>query len=66
MTRIALSLLPRSQAHQRLLARRHKAADLRETCSLGNFDFSFNPGINRAHIYELDTGPLSVSVTMCS
>ena len=33
--------------------RRNKAADFRETRSLDNFDFSFNPSVNRAHIYEL-------------
>src|SRR5438105_14605043 len=39
--------------HQRMIARRHKLADFREPRSLENFDFSFNPGINRARIYEL-------------
>jgi DNA replication protein DnaC len=39
--------------HQRILARRRKSADFREPRSLENFDFSFNPGINRAQIYEL-------------
>jgi DNA replication protein DnaC len=42
--------------HQRQIHRRHKLADFRETRSLENFDFSFNPGINRAHIYELAAG----------
>src|ERR1700722_5766859 len=42
--------------HQRLFNRRYKLADFRETRLLGNFDFSFNPGINRAQIYELATG----------
>lgn len=41
--------------HQRLLARRHKSADFREPRSLDNFDFAFNPSINRARIYELAT-----------
>ena len=41
--------------HQRLLARRHKSADFREPRSLDNFDFSFNPSINRARLYELAT-----------
>jgi DNA replication protein DnaC len=41
--------------HQRLLARRHKCADFREPRSLEHFDFSFNPTINRAQIYELAT-----------
>jgi DNA replication protein DnaC len=39
--------------HQRLLARRHKSADFREPRSLENFDFNFNPTINRTQIYEL-------------
>jgi DNA replication protein DnaC len=39
--------------HQRLLSRRHKLADFREVRSLDNFDFGFNPGINRSQIYEL-------------
>jgi len=42
--------------HQRLISRRHKLADFRETRLLENFDFSFNPGVNRAHIYELAAG----------
>src|SRR6201994_3200895 len=41
--------------HQRILARRRKSADFREPRSLENFDFSFNPSINRAQIYELAT-----------
>lgn len=41
--------------HQRLLARRHKSADFREPRSLDNFDFNFNPTINRTQIYELAT-----------
>jgi DNA replication protein DnaC len=39
--------------HQRMLARRRKSADFREPRSLENFDFSFNPTINRTQIYEL-------------
>ena len=42
--------------HQRLINRRHKLADFRDLRSLDNFDFSFNPAINRAHIFELATG----------
>ena len=42
--------------HQRMLARRHKSADFRESSSLENFDFSFNPSIKRAQIYELAAG----------
>jgi DNA replication protein DnaC len=38
---------------QRTIARRNKAADFRETRSLETFDFSFNPSIHRAQIYEL-------------
>jgi DNA replication protein DnaC len=41
--------------HKRLLARRHKSADFREPRSLDNFDFGFNPSINRSQIYELAT-----------
>jgi DNA replication protein DnaC len=39
--------------HQRMLARRRKSADFREPRSLENFDFNFNPSINRTQIYEL-------------
>ena len=39
--------------HQRLIARRHKWADFRERRCLENFDFGFNPGINRTQVYEL-------------
>ena len=38
---------------QRTIARRNKAADFREIRSLDNFDFAFNPSIDRARIYEL-------------
>jgi len=38
---------------QRQIARRTKAADFRDRRSLDNFDFRFNPSINRAQIYEL-------------
>ena len=38
---------------QRQIARRNKAAGFRETRSLDDFDFSFNPSIHRAEIYEL-------------
>ena len=38
---------------QRTIARRNKAADFREIRSLDNFDFAFNPAIDRARIYEL-------------
>jgi DNA replication protein DnaC len=39
--------------HQRMIARRHKWADFREQRCLENFDFGFNPGINRTQVYEL-------------
>jgi DNA replication protein DnaC len=39
--------------HQRLIGRRHKWADFREPRCLENFDFGFNPGINRTQVYEL-------------
>jgi DNA replication protein DnaC len=42
--------------HQRLISRRQKLADFREIRSLDNFEFSSNPGINHAQIYELATG----------
>jgi DNA replication protein DnaC len=38
---------------QRMIQRRNKAADFRETRSLDHFDFSFNASINRSQIYEL-------------
>ena len=38
---------------QRTIARRNKSASFRESRSLENFDFGFNPGLNRALIYEL-------------
>lgn len=37
----------------RQIARRHKAAAFRETRSLENFDFAFNPSIERARIHQL-------------
>jgi DNA replication protein DnaC len=42
--------------HQRFIHRRQKLADFRELRSLENFDFQFNPGLNRTQIYELATG----------
>src|SRR5215204_4380699 len=39
--------------NQRLISRRNKSADFRESRCLDRFDFNFNPGINRAQIYEL-------------
>ncbi len=41
---------------QRLLDRRTKAADFRGLKSLDDFDWSFNPSINRKQIFELATG----------
>jgi len=40
---------------QRLIARRNKVADFRETRSLENFDFAFNTTINRGQVYQLAT-----------
>jgi DNA replication protein DnaC len=40
---------------QRTMVRRHKIADFREPRSLDNFDFQFNPDIDRTQIYELAT-----------
>ena len=44
---------------QRTIARRQKAADFRQIRSLDNFDFAFNPSIDRARIYELAAVTLS-------
>lgn len=41
--------------NQRMIARRNKSADFRDPRSLENFDFSFNPNINRSRVYELAT-----------
>jgi DNA replication protein DnaC len=41
--------------NQRLIVRRNKVADFRETRSLENFDFGFNGTINRSHVYQLAT-----------
>ena len=42
--------------HQRMLARRTKAADFRALKSLEDFDWHFNPAINRKQIFELAAG----------
>lgn len=42
--------------HQRLLARRVKAAAFHDTRTLEDFDFSFNPSIKRKQIFDLATG----------
>ena len=42
--------------HQRMLARRTKAADFRTLKTLEDFDWQFNPTINRKQIFELATG----------
>ena len=39
----------------RLIARRKKAADFRDLKPLDEFDFSFNPSINKKQIFELAT-----------
>jgi len=41
---------------QRLLGRRLKAASFRESRTLEDFDFSFNPSIKRKDIFDLATG----------
>ena len=41
--------------NQRMISRRNKSADFRESRSLDGFNFEFNPGINRAQVYELAT-----------
>src|SRR5947209_12298783 len=42
--------------HQRMLSRRTKAADFRALKSLEDFDWHFNPAINRKQIFELAAG----------
>ena len=42
--------------HQRSMARRTKAADFRGLKTLEDFDWSFNPSINRKQIFDLATG----------
>jgi DNA replication protein DnaC len=41
---------------QRQLARRRKLATFRETRTLEDFDFSFNPSIKLKQVYDLATG----------
>ena len=41
---------------QRMIARRTKAADFRDSRTLDAFDFSFNDSIDRRQIYDLATG----------
>jgi len=41
---------------QRLIARRTKAASFRDTKTLEDFDFSFNPSVKRKQIYDLASG----------
>ena len=51
-----LELIFQDELHvreQRQIARRHQSASFRESRSLENFDFSFNPSIARGRIYEL-------------
>jgi hypothetical protein len=43
---------------QHLINRRQKLADFCELRSLENFDFTFNPMINRALIYEFRQIPI--------
>lgn len=42
--------------HQRMLARRTKAADFRVLKTLEDFDWQFNPSFNRKQIFELAAG----------
>ena len=42
--------------NQRMMERRNKAADCRDTRTLEDFDFSFNPAIKRKQIYDLAAG----------
>ena len=42
--------------HQRMLARRTKAADFRALKTLEDFDWQFNPSISRKQIFELAAG----------
>ena len=42
--------------HQRMLARRTKAADFRTLKTLEDFDWHFNPSIRRSQIFELAAG----------
>jgi len=42
--------------NQRMMERRNKAADFRDTRTLEDFDFSFNPAIKRKQIYDLAAG----------
>jgi len=41
---------------QRLIERRRKSAQFRDTRTLEDFDFAFNPSIKRKQIYDLATG----------
>jgi DNA replication protein DnaC len=42
--------------NQRMLERRNKAADFRDTKTLEDFDFTFNTAIKRKEVYDLATG----------
>jgi DNA replication protein DnaC len=42
--------------NQRMLERRNKSADFRDTRTLEDFDFTFNPAIKRKQIYDLAAG----------
>ena len=42
--------------HQRLMNRRTQAADFRGLKTLEDFDWSFNPSVNRKQIFDLATG----------
>lgn len=42
--------------NQRMMERRKKSADFRDTKTLDDFDFSFNPAVKRKLIYDLASG----------
>jgi DNA replication protein DnaC len=42
--------------NDRLIGRRTKAAGFRETKTLDDFDFSFNPSVKRKQVFDLGTG----------
>ena len=51
--------------HQRLISRRHKLADFRETRSLDNFEFSFNPALTAPTSMNWLPASSCVSVATC-
>jgi len=51
---------------QRTIARRNKSASFREMRSLENFDFSFNPCVNRTQSTNWPPATSCVSTATCS